>query len=197
MVIAIDDSARTPVSDVGVRVHRPGRFVSESHWEPQWQGFTDSGGSVQLKGIPAGRYTLSLCSGAYKPTEQEILIRPGGVDTTHASLHYLGPPRDGRRCEVRFIILPDSTLGNLVVIATEWETGRPVSFGNVLVLGEYRGAMTDETGVGAVKALTPGLKRVKLVALGRLAVTDSVRIVSGSTTTIRVRLKADPVKVEP
>ncbi|MEQ1834228.1 MAG: hypothetical protein ABL977_14360 [Candidatus Eisenbacteria bacterium] len=98
---------------------------------------------------------------------------------------------------MRFIILPDSTLGNLVVIATEWETGRPVSFGNVLVLGEYRGAMTDETGVGAVKALTPGLKRVKLVALGRLAVTDSVRIVSGSTTTIRVRLKADPVKVEP
>lgn len=195
LVIARDDSTGVPIYGMDVWVHRPVRLVGKTHWEPEWRTITDSGGQALLTGLRGGEYILSLCSETHGLRECEIQVRPGSLDTMMASLRYIGRRSGGRRCEVLLPVDSGVPKGKLVILASEWETGRPVAFGNVMVVGEHRGAMTDEAGAGTISDLEPGLKRLKFRALGWLPRTDSVRVDAGRTDTLRVRLRRDPVRV--
>lgn len=196
LILAVDDSTGRAIASVDVRVARHGWYISENHWEPQWQTYTDRAGNAWLMGIPTGDYDLHMCNNVYERTSLPIRVEAGSVDTVRATLKYLGPPSDGRRCEVRFFVDGlDIPLGKVVIRAFEKETGQPVMFGNVTVLGEGQGAMTDDRGLATI-TLAPGVKVLKIDAPGRLSRTDTVRVAVDKTTMLRARLERDPVQIE-
>lgn len=196
LVRALDDSTGIGIRNVDVSLRRSGYYVSDTHWEPMWQAFTDIFGQVWLTGIPKGAYTLSLCSNTYEPERLEIRKDSGSIDTVSVGLRFVGPPSDGRRCELRIQVDGfDATTGKVTILASERETGRPIAFCTVTVVGEHRGAMTDKGGL-ATMALEPGLKKLKFDTPGRLSRTDTVRVIIGRTTTLRIRLDPDPQGLE-
>jgi hypothetical protein len=203
VVIASDSSSGKMIKGVEVRIHEPGYFLSDSHWEPEWVAFTDSNGCATMEGIPSGPYEVHLCNQVFERKALEITIAPGPPDTVRVPLTYVGPPRDGRRCEVYFYSQGIDSGGGVVVIATEAETGAPVAFGKVVILGARsfarselaRGAMTDEHGRARL-SLEPGPNRLQVDARGRLGKIESITIVAGKVDTLRVRLDPDSVRLE-
>src|SRR5262249_3816650 len=191
VVIATEESSGRAIQWVDVRVHRPDSYLNDFHWEPDWRTCTDSTGLATLKRIPSGTYELQLCSGVHEPKHLIVRVAAGLPDTMRFQLTYVGPPDDGRRCEVIFnfsgVPLPPD-LGGVSVVATEAETGRPVEFGCVVVLGEEAGAVTDEQGRATLNSLQPGVKRLRVLAIdGRDSIT-SVSVRAGKLDTLRVRL---------
>lgn len=61
---------------------------------------TDSSGCVRIRRLPMGGYPLDVCSNVYGLCTIERFAWPGAVDTVRVAMRYLGPPADGRRCEV-------------------------------------------------------------------------------------------------
>jgi len=102
VVVAADSTTGRPISFLDVTVRRPGWYLSETHSEPEWLGTTDSTGCARLGGIPAGIYDATLCQNSFDRRTVGVEIVAGVTDTLSARMVYLGPPRDGRRCEVRF-----------------------------------------------------------------------------------------------
>ena len=196
-VIATDDSTGSAIANVDVAVSRPGRYVRETHGELVWKASTDSVGYALLKGIPFDEYDLHFCSKLHEHAlARGIQATEGRVDTVRVRLRYLGRPSDGPRCGVRYWVGPlqHTPSGKVTILASEKDTGRPVVFGTIFVIGDSRGAMTDEHGVATI-AIPPGLTRLKIEALGRLPRTDTVRVIEGRRLTLHVRLERDSVQV--
>lgn len=197
VVIATEDSSGKAIRWVDVRIRRPHSYRDELHWEPEWQAYTDSTGHATLKRIPSGMYELQLCSGVHEPKDLTVRIAPGLPDTMRFHLTYVGPPRDGRRCEVIFdfggVQGAPPWEGGVSVVATKAETGRPVEFGCVVVLDEEAGAVTDEQGRATLSNLTPGVKRLRVLAIdGRDSIT-SVSVRAGKMDTLRMGLSKKQV----
>src|SRR5262252_1062382 len=102
VVVVTDAGSGRPIWLVDVSVRRPGWFSSDSHREPEWAAYTDTAGSVQLAGMPAGTCEVYLCHNQYEPAVQTMKLESSREDTLRASLSFLGRPPDGRRCEQRF-----------------------------------------------------------------------------------------------
>ncbi len=105
LVVFVADSATSkPLRGVGIEVRRPGWYWSETHQEPDWFAETDSTGWARLRKIPVGNYEASLCENTYERRIFGVDIARNRLDTLKVRMLYLGPPSDGRRCEVRFML---------------------------------------------------------------------------------------------
>ena len=102
LVFAADSVTGKPVPGVDVTVRSPGWYVSDTHREPEWFAFTDSTGWARLPKIPVGNYDANFCHNTYDRKTIDVDIVRGRVDTLTVKMFYVGPPSDGRRCEIRF-----------------------------------------------------------------------------------------------
>ena len=97
-----DSRTKKPVPGVGVTVRPPGWSWSETHQEPEWFATTDSTGRARLEGIAPRMYYADFCQNNYDGRKFIVDIRSGKAFKIRTELTYVGPPSDGRRCEVRF-----------------------------------------------------------------------------------------------
>lgn len=112
VVFAADSATSKPIRGVGITVRPPGWYWSETHQEPDWFATTDGTGWARLRKIPVGNYEASFCENTYERRMTGVEIVRNRVDSLRVRMLYLGPPRDGRRCEIRFEI-PKSLLKKL------------------------------------------------------------------------------------
>jgi len=96
LVCASDSVSGRPIVGalVSARLSRRGDGRTDLYFH------TDSSGCARLGGLPIGGYPLDVCSNVYGLCTLERFARPGLVDTVRVVMRYLGPPADGRRCEV-------------------------------------------------------------------------------------------------
>lgn len=102
-VFAADSASGKPIEHAQVWVKWPDWWALANHASgPSWHAFTDSTGWARLGSIAIGRYDMSVCHNSYERKSLEAHITPGRIDTLQVQLHYIGPPHDGRRCELFF-----------------------------------------------------------------------------------------------
>lgn len=72
------------------------------------------------------------------------------------------------------------------------ERGSPIAFASVEVLGQGKGAMSQETGLFRIGGVQPGTYTVQVSCLGYSRAVDNVVVLSGSSTEIEVVLNTSP-----
>ena len=101
-VFAADSTSGMPVSGALVTVREPGWYWSETHQTPEWKEETDTNGRARLQKIPSGIYNVQVCENSHELETLTVALGSHSSETFRTRLVYIGPPADGRRCEVFF-----------------------------------------------------------------------------------------------
>jgi hypothetical protein len=173
-VVAVDSATGNPLLNVLVIVRRPGSYRSDTHEEPEWWDHTDSHGAARLNEIPPGVYLVSVCEGSHEPKEVEWNGKPGALDSLLVQLRYVGPPWDGRRCDVR---LGGRSALSITVVDSSADGVTGIRYANVIVDGKPY--MANKEGAIVVDVL-PGVHTVQARDMGwEIQQVDTVNVWAG------------------
>lgn len=167
----VDAMTRRPI--VGVLVQLSGRgYVLE----------TDVAGRFTLLNIPVGNYQLSLSHRDYHPAVGDFtILRSGEFETA------MDPVVEGA----------DGLMTGIIGVVSDDQSGDPVNGASVRVRTGQQGVRTDSRGRFALDELTPGLNIVDFTQLGYTTRTETIEVISGRVTNVRLALSADPVQLDP
>jgi len=167
----VDETTRVPLAGVVVSFQNLGVAVQ-----------TDSTGQFEVKGIQVGVYYLELTRPGYRPSTGEFAImREGSFITSMMPVN----------------AAMDIPAGRFVGRVTDAESGDPLSDAEIHIPQVFLGAASDEGGWFDLAAVPPGRYPVEFSHLGYATRVDTVDIVSGLTSDVRVPLAVDPIEVEP
>jgi hypothetical protein len=167
----VDATTRVPLAGVVVAVQNLGVAVQ-----------TDSTGQFEVTGIQVGVYYLELSRPGYRPSTGEfVVMREGSFITSMMPLN----------------ATEDIPAGRFVGRVTDGESGGPLSDAEVHIRQVFLGGATDEGGWFDMPAVPPGRYAVEFSHLGYATRVDTVDIVSGLTSDVRVPLALDPIEVDP
>ena len=167
----VDEVTRVPLAGVMVFFRTLGVSVQ-----------TDSTGQFEVKGLQKGVYELELSLDGYERTTGEFAVLvEGSFVTSMMPLNAAG----------------DVPSGRFVGRVTDWESGEPVVSVDVQITELFMGGVTNEAGRFDMAAVPPGRYPVEFSSLGYATRVDTVEIVSGQTSDVKVRLSLDPLDIEP
>ena len=169
--LILDEATRTPLE--GVRVY----FM-----ELNLTIHTDAAGGFVVPDIQKGVYRLELTHPEYRPSEGQFTVDKGGLFVTVLT------PLNGD---------PANLPGRFVGHVTDGNSGESVRGVAVKLAHISMLTVTNNSGRFALPSVPPGRYAVEFSSLGYATRVDSVDIVSGQTSDVRVRLALTPIELEP
>ncbi|MYB07189.1 MAG: TonB-dependent receptor plug domain-containing protein [Gemmatimonadetes bacterium] len=167
----LDAISRRPIEGVMVQINYMGYVVE-----------TNIAGRFTLLNIPVGNYQLSLSHPGYHPAVGDFAImRSGEFETA------MDPVVAGE----------DELMTGIVGVVSDDRTGGPVDGASVRLRTGDQGTRTDARGRFALDELTPGLNIVGFTQLGYATRTETIEVLPGRVTNVRLSLSADPVQLDP
>ena len=167
----VDAISRRPIEGVVVQINYMGYVIE-----------TNIAGRFTLLNIPVGNYQLSLSHPAYHPTVGDFAImRSGEFETA------MDPVVHGE----------DELMTGIVGVVSDEQGGGPVNGASVRLRAGEQGTRTDARGRFALDELTPGLNIVEFTQLGYATRTETIEVIPGRVTNVRLSLSADPVQLDP
>ncbi len=167
----LDAVTRRPIEGVTVQINYMG-YVFE----------TSIAGRFTLLNIPVGNYQLSLSHPGYHPAVGDFAImRSGEFETA------MDPVVAGE----------DELMTGIVGLVSDEEGGGPVNGASVRLRAGGQGTRTDARGRFALDELTPGPNIVEFTQLGYATRTETIEVLPGRVTNVRLSLSADPVQLDP
>ncbi len=172
----LDAVTRQPISGVTVALGGLG-FIVE----------TDGHGQFSLNSVPRGQYTLRLTHPRYQPAVGDFaVLRPGDFTTT---MQPVAADDDG-------------LMTGIVGVVNDAEGGRALR--NVTVqVRERQGqgapageTVTDVRGRFALDNLPAGPSLVEFSQIGFATRTETIQVVRGRVTNLRITLSPDPLEVD-
>jgi len=166
----IDEVTRVPLAGVVVYFVQLGVSIQ-----------TDSRGQFEVKGLLKGVYELDLELGGYQRTAGEFAVVGDGsfvISMTPLKFAVEAPP------------------GRFVGRITD-ESRKPVASVEVQIPALFMGGVTNGAGRFDIPTVPPGRYAVEFSSLGPATRVDTVEIVSGQTSDVKVRLSLDPLDIEP
>ncbi len=168
----VDAVTREPIESVIARLSGTG-FIAE----------TDVAGRFTLSNIRAGSYQLFLSHPDYHPSAGDFnIMRSGEFETS------LRPAYGGIR---------DELMTGIIGVVSDNRGDNPIDRASVYIATGRRGASTDTRGRFVLDDLTPGLKTVRVSALGYVTRTELIEVEPDRVTNVRLSLSADPVELDP
>lgn len=167
----VDETTRVPLQGVVVSFQNLGVAVQ-----------TDSTGQFEVKGIQVGVYYLELTRPGYRTSTGEFAVMQEGSFITSMM------PLNAQA---------NVPAGRFVGRVTDGESGEPLTDAEVHIPQVFLGTATDDGGWFDLAAVPPGLYPVEISHLGYATRVDTVEIVSGLTSDVRVPLAVDPIEVDP
>lgn len=167
----LDAISRRPIDGVTVQINYMGYLVE-----------TNIAGRFTLLNIPVGNYQLSLSHPAYHPAVGDFAImRSGEFETA------MDPVVAGE----------DELMTGIVGVVSDERSGGPIDGASVRLRTGQQGTRTDARGRFALDELTPGLNIVEFTQLGYATRTETIEVLPGRVTNVRLSLSADPVELDP
>ena len=100
LVFATDSLSHSPLLWVRVQA-TPWYYTTRN--APVHVAYPDSTGAARLELLPVNSYDVELCDETHALEVVEATVAADSTDTLRVALKYIGLPRDGRRCEIRFL----------------------------------------------------------------------------------------------
>jgi len=167
----VDEVTRVPLAGVEVSFEPLGLRVQ-----------TDSNGQFEVKGLRKGVYELVLSLAGYQRTSGDFtVLNEGSFVTSMIPLNAAGALSSGR----------------FVGRITDGESGKALGSVDVQIAAVFMGGVTNDAGRFDMPAVPPGRYAVGFSSLGYATRIDTVEIVSGQTSDVKVRLSLDPLDIEP
>ena len=167
----VDAITRRPIEGVIVQINYMGYVIE-----------TNIAGRFTLLNIPVGNYQLSLSHPGYHPAVGDFAImRSGEFETA------MDPVVDGE----------DELMTGIVGVVSDDEGGGPINGASVRLRTGELGTRTDARGRFALDELTPGLNIVEFTQLGYATRTETIEVIPGRVTNVRLSLSPDPVQLDP
>ncbi len=173
----LDAVTRQPISGVTVALGGLG-FIVE----------TDGDGRFSLNSVPVGQYTLRLTHPLYQPAVGDFaVLRPGDFTTT---MQPVAADDDG-------------LMTGIVGVVNDAQGGSALR-GVTVRVRERRGegapdaeTVTDRRGRFSLDNLPAGPSLVEFTQIGFATRTESIQVVRGRVTNLRITLSPDPLEVDP
>ena len=166
----VDAVTRRPIEGVIVQINYMGYVIE-----------TNIAGRFTLLNIPVGNYQLSLSHPGYHPAVGDFAImRSGEFETA------MDPVVEGE----------DELMTGIVGVVSD-EGGGPINGASVRLRTGEQGTRTDARGRFALDELTPGLNIVEFTQLGYATRTETIEVIPGRVTNVRLSLSPDPVQLDP
>ena len=143
---------------------------------------SDPAGRFTLSRIPVGIYTLELSHAGYHPSVNDFTVMRAGEFVTA-----MEPVDYGAA----------GLLTGIIGVVRDGVDGSPVVGAKVQAGANPQGTLTDARGRFSLTELSPGQHLVKFSDLGYMTRADSIHVVPGRLTNVRVSLSVDPVELDP
>ena len=143
---------------------------------------SDPAGRFTLSRIPVGTYTLELSHAGYHPSVNDFTVMRAGEFVTA-----MEPVDYGA----------DGLVTGIIGVVRDGVEGSPVVGAKVQAGANPQGTLTDARGRFSLTELSPGQHLVKFSDLGYMTRADSIHVVPGRLTNVRVSLSVDPVELDP
>ncbi len=183
---AQDTAERNQVTITGAVVDAvTGQPISGVVVELRGVGFrlqTDIDGGFTLSRIPVGDYQLELSHPGYHPVVGDFTVMRSGEFVTTMEPVFTGS---------------DDLVTGIIGVVSDGADGRPIGGATVRSTNARRGMLTDPRGRFSLTELPPGPHVVEFVQLGYVSRRDSIQVVPGRVTNVRVSLSVDPVQMDP
>lgn len=167
----VDALTGAPIPNVTAMLHGPGFRLQ-----------TDAAGRFTFNRVPVGDYRLELSHPRYQTSVGDFAVMRAGEFVT----------------ELMPVAAADGELVTGVVgVLSDAEGGGSIPGAAVRVLGADAGTLTDQRGEFSLTDVSAGTLAVEFSALGYVTRTDTVRVMPGRVTNVRVGLSADPVRLDP
>lgn len=167
----LDAVTRRPIEGVAVQLSGMGYLVE-----------TDIAGRFTLSNIHAGSYRLSLSHPAYHPAVGDFTIMRSGEFET-----FMEPVVEGE----------DGLMTGIVGVVSDGNGGAPLSGVGVRIRTGQQQTRTDTRGQFALDDLVPGFNIVEFTQFGYATRTETIEVLPGRVTNVRLSLAADPVELDP
>ena len=143
---------------------------------------TDHAGRFTLYRIPVGAYRLELSHPNYHPAVGDFsIMRSGAFETV------MEPVVEGE----------DGLMTGIVGVVSDGTGGAPLSGVVVRVRTGRQETRTDTRGRFALDELTPGFNIVEFTQFGYATRNETIEVLPGRVTSVRLSLSADPVELDP
>ena len=167
----VDAVTRRPIEGVTVQINYMGYLIE-----------TNIAGRFTLFNIPVGNYQLSLSHPDYHPAVGDFAImRSGEFETA------MDPVVEGE----------DELMTGIVGLVSDDEGGGAISGASVRLRAGEQGTRTDARGRFALDELTPGPNIVEFTQLGYATRTETVEVLPGRVTNVRLSLSPNPLQLDP
>ena len=143
---------------------------------------SDPAGRFTLARIPVGTYTLELSRAGYHPSVDDFTVMRAGEFVTAMEPVDYGV---------------DGLLTGIIGVVRDGVDGSPVVGATVQTDAAPQGTLTDARGRFSLTELSPGQHLVKFSDLRYMTRADSIHVVPGRLTNVRVSLSVDPVELDP
>ncbi len=162
---------RQPIDGVTVQISYMGYRIE-----------TDAEGRFTLRAIPVGNYRLSLSHPGYHPAVGDFAIMRSGE--FEAAMDPVGENID-------------ELMTGIVGVVSDERGGGAIAGAGVRVGGGGQGTRTDVRGAFALDDLAPGANVVEFSQIGYATRTETIEVLPGRVTNVRLSLSADPLLLDP
>ncbi len=167
----LDAVTGAPIPNVTAMLHGPGFRLR-----------TDAAGRFTFSRVPVGDYRLELSHPGYQTSVGDFTVMRAG-----AFVAELMP----------VAAVDDELVTGVIGVLSDAEGGGSIQGATVRVVGAGGGTLTDQRGEFSLTDVPAGTLAVEFSALGYVTRTDTVRVMPGRVTNVRVGLSADPVRLDP
>lgn len=167
----VDALTGAPIPNVTALLHGPGFRLQ-----------TDAAGRFTFNRVPVGDYRLELSHPGYQTSVGDFAVMRAGEFVAEL---------------LPVAAADDELVTGVVGVLSDAEGGGSIPRAAVRVLGADAGTLTDQRGEFSLTDVSAGTLAVEFSALGYVTRTDTVRVMPGRVTNVRVGLSADPVRLDP